>query len=232
VIAILARPGDAAGYDLRLVTQLRALSPDTDIRREARADADVLLALVGPAWAKPPLDDKVVETVAKALATGRDVIPVLVQGGSMPPAQALPARIRAFSTINAATLHNDSFASGVQALLDRIRAGRGGGPWRDADVSGRIRIASVNPGLLMRAVSAFDSVQPVNVRIDGTVHGALHLFGDEMTVPVPPGRHEVLLRNQWEDPVQVDVPPNGTVVLNVARNVLSGAVRVKSTTRG
>ena len=231
MIAIAARAGDAAGYDLRLEHQLRKLAKDIDVRREARTDADVLLVVIGPKWAEPPLDARSVEAIARTHGAGRTIIPVLVQGGIMPAAKTLPANIQPFARIHAATLHNDGFDAGVAKLLDRIRGGDGGGPWADSDASGRIRISSVNPGLLIRAVSVIDSVQPVTVRIDGAIHGSLHLFGDELTVPVPAGRHEVLLRNQWEDPVQVDVPAHATMVLSVKRNVLTGAVRITGTKR-
>jgi hypothetical protein len=224
LIAILCRPGDAPGYGLRIRAQLQALAPGATVALEATPHADVLLAVVGPNWASPATDEGTVNAISAALRDGRQIIPVLVQGGRMPA--ALPASIRAFATINACSLHNDAFASGVEALLEQITNAGGQGPWRDADVSGTIRIVSKNPGMLFRAVSVIDGESAVNVRIDGTMHGSMHLYGDEMTIPVAPGRHEILLRHRWEDPVVVDVPANGTVVLTATRNVLTGAVTV------
>ena len=186
MIAIAARAGDAPGCDLRLEHQLRKLAKDIDVRREARTDADVLLVVIGPKWAEPPLDAQSVEAIARTHGAGRTIIPVLVQGGIMPAAKTLPANIRPLARIHAATLHNDGFDAGVGKLSrNHIRGGDGGGPWADGDASGRIRISSVNPGLLIRAVSVIDSIQPITVRIDGAIHGSLHLFGDELTVPVP-----------------------------------------------
>lgn len=226
VITILSRPGDAPGYALRLRAQLRLLMPEANIQLEARSNADVLIMLVGPRWALPPLDPQIVAALAAALRARRKVIPVLVQNAKMPSESALSETIRPFTATNAFSLHNESFATGVIELVKLVRGEDDRGPWRESGESGTLRIVSKHPGTVLRLVSRFDADPPVSVRIDDIIYGTLHLFGDQMTLPLAPGKHQVLLRHRFEDPVEVDVPANGTATLRVSRNVVTGSVSV------
>ncbi len=226
VITLLSRAGDAPGYVLRVRSQLRLLVPEADIQIEPRSNTDVLIVLVGPRWATAPLDNQIVAALVAAFRARRQVIPVLVQGAKMPSESALPETIRPFATINAFSLRNESFAAGVIELLKLVRGEADRGPWREGGESGTLRIVSRHPGMALRLVSRFDGDPPISVRIDGVIYGSMHLFGDQKILPLAPGKHQVLLRHRWEDPVEVDVPANGTVTLKVSRNVVTGSVSV------
>ena len=224
--SVLSKPGDAPGYAVRVTTQLRALGCEVG----DWADDGALLVLVGPNWLTRPLDEQVVANISDALRADRQVIPVLVQGGLMPAAAKLPEGIQPFARLNAFTLRHESFPADMRTLCERLTREDRDVAWRDTSVSGRIRIVSTKPGTLLGLVRHIDPEQPVNVRIDSTTYGALHLYGDEMTVPIAAGRHEVLLRHRWEDPIEVVVPPGGEVTLRVTRSVLTGALTVSRET--
>lgn len=226
MITILSRAGDAPGYALRVRAQLRLLMPEADIQLEPRSNSDVLIVLVGPRWGTAPLDKKIVAALAAAFRARQKVIPVLVQGARMPSEPDLPESIRAFAMTNALSLHNDSFVAGTTELLKLIRGEPERGLWREGGESGTLRIVSKHPGTVLRLVSRFDGDPPVSIRIDDVNYGSMHLFGDQMTFSLAPGKHQVLLQHRFEDPVEVDVPANGTVTLKVSRNVLTGSVSV------
>jgi hypothetical protein len=210
-IAILCRPDDAPGYDLRVAAQLRALVPDAVIQHKV-ANADLVLVLIGPAWADSPPDPATVADVEAAIAGAAKVVPTLVQKGRVPPAHLLQLR-------------HASFAADLQRTMDDVGGDRGG-PW-SADVpTGTLRIVSHNPGTLRRAFGKWDSGGPVSIKVDGIVVATMHLFGDETAIPLAPGPHEVLVRWRFEKPVQVDVPVSGTVDLHVTRNLITGGVRI------
>lgn len=231
VISILSRAGDAPGYGLRLRAQLLAFEPNLDVRLDGSTACDVLIVVVGPAWQQAAPPAGVVESIAEAFRSTRRVIPVLVQGGQMPAAATLPPRLAEFAVTHAHTLRGEAFPASVRALLTEIHEADASGPWRGGGATGRLHITSIRPAMLTRLFSALDPEQPVNVRIDGTTHGSLHLFGDEKTFSVPPGRHEVLLRSRWEEPFEVDVPSDGTLVVTVSRNPVTGGVTVVKQTR-
>jgi hypothetical protein len=88
----------------------------TDFRhhiQDALRDADILLAVVGPAWLGKGADgksriqdeaDPVRVEIETALRQGLTVIPVLVDNAPMPGAADLPESIRDFAYINAAPI--------------------------------------------------------------------------------------------------------------------------------
>jgi hypothetical protein len=96
----------------------------------AVASCDVLLALIGPAWAsvsdnvgRRRLDipeDFVVLEISTALYREAVVIPVLIDGAEMPDVADLPQPIASLATRNAITLDHESFASDVEKLLRAI----------------------------------------------------------------------------------------------------------------
>lgn len=100
------------------------------------AACNVLIAVVGPRWAgiagesgRPRLFDAgdwVAHEVASALEAGRKVIPVLVDGASMPPEADLPARLRAFSTCSAQALDDAHFRADFENLVDALYGRRRG----------------------------------------------------------------------------------------------------------
>ena len=80
----------------------------TKVLATTLTSTDVMLAVIGPRWITASHtdgtrrlddpDDFVAREIADALARDVDVVPVLVQGGTMPKENELPPRIRAFAT--------------------------------------------------------------------------------------------------------------------------------------
>ena len=224
-IAILARPNDAPGYDLRIAEELRGLIPDVAVLTDRITNADVILVVIGPAWTSHPDADSV-ERLERVLTSGSRVVPVLVQGGRIPAGHLLPQAIRPLVFHAAAELRHATFAEDLQRALKQVQGGQSG-PWTSDAESGTLEIISNDRGTLLRAFGKWDSGGPVNVVIDGAVVGAMHLFGDKLSLPLPPGTHEVLLRAQFEKPVSVTISAGRTVQLHVERNVMTGWVKVK-----
>jgi outer membrane protein assembly factor BamB len=91
---------------------------------------DVLLALIGPNWTSvvddqgvPRLedpDDFIVLEVRAALDRGIPVIPVLVDGATMPRRKDLPAALAQLPNRNAVRLDAETFRSDSGALLDAL----------------------------------------------------------------------------------------------------------------
>jgi hypothetical protein len=93
----------------------------------ALAGATVVLALVGPHWlqvagsdGRRRLDDPqdfVRREIELALAHGKPVIPVLLEGARMPQPQELPAALRAFASCQAVALATDRWDTDAAALV-------------------------------------------------------------------------------------------------------------------
>jgi hypothetical protein len=98
--------------------------------KDAVQGCDVLLALIGPQWLTVPdaqgkarLEDPrdyVRLEIAMALKRGIRVIPVLLQGASMPGAAALPEDLRPLAMCNAVTLTSPGFDDDMRRLVEQI----------------------------------------------------------------------------------------------------------------
>ena len=125
-IFISYRRLDSQQYSDQLFADLSAVFPLTFIDREGISPAeqfpkriqdaivgsDVMLAVIGPAWVDSFRRDRRIDyiqlEIEAALDEGLFILPVLVGGAEIPPAAALPARIRALSDFNALTWHGPS----------------------------------------------------------------------------------------------------------------------------
>ncbi|MBV9858602.1 MAG: TIR domain-containing protein [Alphaproteobacteria bacterium] len=100
---------------------------------EASLNGAVILAVVGPKWQGPGPDgharidnddDPVRLELEIALQAGVSVLPVLVEGATMPSAGQLPPSLATFSAINAATIDTgrdfDQDVAQLIATLDRL----------------------------------------------------------------------------------------------------------------
>lgn len=97
---------------------------------EALERSDACLILIGSDWIGSDAtggparilnsDDFVHREAAASLASGNKVIPVLLNGASMPPAGGLPEDIRALSLINAVFIRHASFNQDLEVLGDAI----------------------------------------------------------------------------------------------------------------
>ena len=101
-----------------------------EVLQERLATTDVLLAVIGKAWASitdaagnrriaQPKDFVALE-VRTALERGIRIIPVLVGGASMPKADQLPPDLRKLVDCNAATVDDSRFRQDFDNLVDAI----------------------------------------------------------------------------------------------------------------
>lgn len=96
------------------------------------ARVDVVLAVIGPQWAeirdavgRRRLEDEgdyVRREIARALATGLRVVPVLVGGAAMPDASALPSDLADFARCNAIAVGDAKFLRDADDLIDQLEA--------------------------------------------------------------------------------------------------------------
>jgi hypothetical protein len=93
--------------------------------RSQLQQADVVYALIGRSWlielqrraANAEGDDVLRFEIGEALAQGKRLIPVLVDGADMPPVRALPADLLGLSERQAAALAGSSYESDLRQLL-------------------------------------------------------------------------------------------------------------------
>lgn len=93
----------------------------------ALAGATVVLALVGPNWLQAATgggqrrldepEDFVRREIELALAHGKPVIPVLLEGARMPQPRELPPSLQAFASCQAVALANDRWDTDTTALI-------------------------------------------------------------------------------------------------------------------
>lgn len=94
------------------------------------ARVDAVLAVIGPAWSEMRDDagrrrveteeDFVRREIARALAAGLRVVPVLVGGAAMPAAARLPSDLAAFARCNAVPIGDRKFLNDVDDLIDQL----------------------------------------------------------------------------------------------------------------
>lgn len=92
--------------------------------------SDAVLVVIGPEWLASPrtdgtrridrADDFVRREVGAALTTGKPVVPVLVDGATLPSDDQLPDDIRALATRQAVSLRDTSWHEDVNALVRRL----------------------------------------------------------------------------------------------------------------
>jgi len=150
-IFISYRRDDAAGYARAVndalvrrfgadavfidVDDIHAGQPFSDVIQSSVGGSDVLLALIGKRWlgeregAQPRIGDDadfVRREVAAGLANpGMRVVPVLLDGATMPEAAQLPPDLRALAGRNALELDNTRFAADIDRLLREVEEALG-----------------------------------------------------------------------------------------------------------
>lgn len=148
----------------RLFMDLNAIQPGMDFRNaidRALESSSVVLAIIGRNWLEASdadgarrLDsptDLVRLEIASALRQGMDVIPVLVQRASMPPAERLPEDIQALTWRHAIEIDDARWDQDVERLIGAIERTRTAGPSRRGPLpTGRIAVA----GGLVAAIAA------------------------------------------------------------------------------
>lgn len=145
-IFISYRRDDAAGYARAVndelirsfgaervfidVDDINAGQPFSEVIQRSVADSAVLLALIGKRWrgereGAPPrifgAGDFVRQEVAAGLAKGLSVIPVLLDGATMPDPAHLPPELAPLAGRNALELDNTRFAADMAHLVHEVR---------------------------------------------------------------------------------------------------------------
>jgi len=94
---------------------------------EELAAAKIVLVLVGPKWLATLTDrlsdqrvDYLHKEVATALAARKRVIPVLLRGEPLSPADALPADLKALTSCQTMSLRDEAWSTDVNRLVDAI----------------------------------------------------------------------------------------------------------------
>jgi len=101
---------------------LAAIQPGADFTsliKDAVASADAVLVLIGPSWLSASLrtpDDFVRLEVAAALAAGKRVVPVLLEGARMPSLDELPPDLDGLVRRNALVVGANSWGADMERL--------------------------------------------------------------------------------------------------------------------
>lgn len=116
----------------RVFMDVDAINPGADFRRAIRAEigrCDLVLAVIGRDWigARPGYSARISDAadvvrmeIRAALESRARLVPVLVDGASMPAAEGLPEDIQALSQRNAVELRHEHFNADAVALIDRM----------------------------------------------------------------------------------------------------------------
>ena len=142
-IFVSYRRADTAGYAGRLVDQLKShfgqavffdvdsISPGANFHQviqDTFAKCGAVVVLIGKRWlerdpAMPPFGDPkdvITQEVRFALESRLPILPVLVDGASMPGESALPAEFAGLSRLNAIDLRHTSFDRDLQAVREQL----------------------------------------------------------------------------------------------------------------
>jgi hypothetical protein len=142
-VFISYRRADTAGHAGRLVEQLKSQFGDhvfldvdsirpganfQDVIRETLDHCGVAVVLIGKRWLErdPSMPrfgepaDVITQEIQTALDLKITVVPVLLDGASMPQESALPAQFKDLSKLNAVDLRHTSYDRDMQALSDTL----------------------------------------------------------------------------------------------------------------
>lgn len=125
---------------------------------DALRASDVVLVVVGPAWAGVEPDgrrriddpeDLVRIEVETALREGKHVVPVLVRGAAVPPPESLPAPLRRLFEQNAVRIEADAFDAGVERVLRTLGPRRARRRRIGLALAGAVILASVGSAIVL-----------------------------------------------------------------------------------
>jgi hypothetical protein len=121
----------------RVFMDVDTVQPGVDFMRaieKAVSECDVLLALIGKRWANVGSsatsrlhdpNDFVRLEISTALARDIRVIPVLVDGMTMPTEETLPTPLKALTRRNAMEISHTRFGYGVERVVSAVRLALG-----------------------------------------------------------------------------------------------------------
>lgn len=131
----VGRLGDSLAQFLgpkRVFVDDDSVAPGADFVEEiqkAISACDVLLAIVGPRWARTvdaarhresSVVDYVMLEIVTALKVGVPVVPILVDGADMPAIEDLPSELETFPRRNAVQMHAASYRQDLERLLQHL----------------------------------------------------------------------------------------------------------------
>jgi hypothetical protein len=142
-IFVSYRRADSAGYAGRLVDQLKSRFGDQvfldvdsikpganfhEVIEETFAKCGAVIVLIGKSWRErdesmPPFGDSrdvITQEIRIAMESKLPIVPVLVDGASMPAESSLPPSFANLSKLNAIDLRHTSFERDIQAVSEEL----------------------------------------------------------------------------------------------------------------
>src|SRR5688572_4048698 len=228
----------------RVFLDIETIQPGTDfvtVLRSSLQQTAVTLVVIGPRWASlrdaagnRRLDDPrdfVRLEVETALSRGIPVVPVLVQGASLPRIEDLPSSLAPLVTRHAATLDHAEFHSDAERLCDRLAPlVEGGGPtlWT---LPRRWAVAGVVLALAIGVASCLwlrdDDAQASRSNADAVTSGAaarpaVPAASPVASNPAPPPDSSVAPGNESRPDPASDVSSTSTPRAGPTRNTSRG----------
>ena len=135
------RRGDSAGFtgrihqflanrigNGRLFFDVEHIGAGRDFKEEIEEkleQAKVTLVIIGPKWTsylseRKEEEDLVAYEISQVLRSGRQVIPVLIEGATMPDPSELPEEIRGLASRNAVNVSHENFPSDMEMLANAM----------------------------------------------------------------------------------------------------------------
>ena len=142
-IFVSYRRADTAGHAGRLVDHLKAqfgqevffdvdsISPGANFHKEIEktfAECGAVVVLIGKSWLErdasmPPFGDSkdvITQEIRFAMESNLPIVPVLVDGATMPSEATLPSQLATLSRLNAIDLRHTSFDRDLQAVREQL----------------------------------------------------------------------------------------------------------------
>lgn len=118
--------------------------------------ADAMLVVIGPRWlqqndatGRPRIhaaDDVVQLEIAQALRLGKRVVPVLVDGASMPAPGDLPASLQSLACANPLVVYDTSWEAGVNRIVAALRSDKAASADEQFDRTGELVLRDILTG--------------------------------------------------------------------------------------
>lgn len=165
--AIAGRIHDHLRYefgDLAIYRDVESIPGGADFGlhiRRALANCEVCVAVIGKSWLSVRLQeptDWVRLELEAAFSLGATVIPVLVEGASLPAVDRLPSSLRTLCSRNVVRIDSGSeFSMQVARLSDAVRLGRTGAPWRQVSQPAQASSPAIAAKILSQIESELQS---------------------------------------------------------------------------
>ena len=161
----------------RVFMDVQDITPGQDFSEAIDATisgCNCLIAVIGPRWldllkSRPVTEDYVRREIGSALKRGLTVIPVLVNGASMPSQRDLPSDLSLLSHRNAFQIRDERFEDDVARLEEHLRASVSDTGTRPG--SGWLRSRAFRLGLpalvLVIIASVFVATRPSPPHVEG-----------------------------------------------------------------